>query len=102
MDQNMAAEAVLDSEREPIEPTVVTIPLSGVDVVRGKDHPLPEETVIKHERDAVEVLKFIIPEQMEDLDLRARNITGEPSIIGQNADDLAQQWSILVLIAPQI
>src|SRR5215475_8338297 len=102
MDEDVAAEAVLDSEREPIEPTVATIPLPGVDVVRGKDHLLPEETVIDHERDAVEVLEFIIPEHMKDLGSRARNITGEPGIIGQNADDLAQQWSILVLIAAQI
>src|SRR5262249_45269145 len=102
MDEDMAAEAVLNSEREPIEPTVVTTSLSGIYVVRGKDHSLPEETVIDHERGAVEVLEFIIPEQMKDLGLRARNITGEPGIIGQNADDLAQHWSILVLIAAQI
>src|ERR1043166_10006537 len=102
MDEDMAAEAVLNSEREPIEPTVVTTPLSGIDVVRGKDHPLPEETVIEHERDAVKVLEFVIPEQMKDLGLGARDITDEPGIIGQDADALAQQWSILVLIAAQI
>ena len=98
----MAAEAVLNSEREPIEPTVVTTPLSGIDVMRGQNDALPEQAIIEHQHRPIEVFEFVVPKNMEDARARAECVLPQPEIVGQDSKGFCAQWSIFALITPQI
>src|SRR5262245_47732970 len=64
--QNLVTERILKAQGKAIKPTVTSVALPCVDVVRSKNNPFSEKTVIEHQQSSIEVLKLIIPEDMKD------------------------------------
>ena len=98
----MVAKPILDAQRKPVEPTVTAVPLSSVDVVRGKDNSFPEKAIVEHQHSSIEVLEFVVPEDMKDPRPRPCGVLRQTRIVGNNTSDFAAQGSILALIAAQI
>ena len=46
--QDVMTQPILDPQRKAVKPTVATVSLAGVDVMRRKDYPFSKKTVIEH------------------------------------------------------
>src|SRR5690606_21154775 len=100
--EKMIGEPILDSQSDPIEPTVVAVSPRGIDVMSGEDHLATADAVIEHQDGAIEVLELVVPQYVKDRRLRSRRVDDQPSVILQEATCLHQNGRILALISPQV
>ncbi len=75
---------------------------TGVDVVQSEDNFFPEQPIKLHQQSAIEDLKFVIPEYMENLGLRAEGVRNEPSVIFYDARDFCYCTCGRSLVAPEV
>ena len=75
--ENMVGKLILDAQRKPVQPGIAAVAFARIYIVRCEYDPFPETTVVQHEQRAVKVLKFIVPENMENSWLRLRSVAEE-------------------------
>src|SRR5207249_11091651 len=89
-------------EREPVQPVVIRVPLSNVDVVNSKQDFFTKEFVIDHQERAIEELKLIVPQNVE-YGCRGRGrVTKQAQVIKGNSKQLFRSADIRPLIATQV
>ena len=81
MNQDVIHQAVLNSQRKPIEPRIVIVPLTGVHVVRGEHHFFAEQLIVENQERSIEQVEFVVPQDVKDLRLSYGSITNQAPIV---------------------
>jgi hypothetical protein len=66
MNENEVRKSVLRFQRESIQPTIATIALPGIHIMRGQHNSFTEQTVIQHEERSIEDFELIVPQNVEN------------------------------------
>src|SRR5436190_14274314 len=68
----------------------------------GKDHAFAQQFVVEHQQGAVEELKLVIPQNVEQLWFCLCRISNKPRVIFQHSEHLWPRVCIFPLISTQI
>jgi hypothetical protein len=70
--------------------------------MRGKDDSLSEKTVIEHQQSPIEVLKFIVPQDVKNSWPRSNDVFEDAKVIRQDSNEFAMKRGFFALITPQV
>ena len=91
VNEDMVAQPVLHSEREPVEPRIIAVPLPLIHIVRGESDLFSQHPVIEHQQSAVEELDLAVPQDMKHGRPRQSGIAHQRRVMSQDAPQFGGQ-----------
>jgi hypothetical protein len=94
MNKDVVGLPILDSQGKSIEARIFRVSPIGIYIVHSKDNLLPEKPVVKHQQRAIEVLKFVIPQDVKKFGLGCRSVAKQLRVVRQNPESLLSNADI--------
>ena len=70
--------------------------------MRREDERFSDHLVVEYQQRAIEELKFVVPQNVENLGLRNGSVTNESPIISQDPGNFSREIRARILVSAQI